>query len=136
MSVFFEYVFYNFFLPMIILVFGILDFLIVLQIAFYTGNFYTILTGSWLFYFMIPHIYVLILHILLALQTIRYYLFPFFQISKKTNEICAICLESGTMISLYCNHVFHWDCISKWMDNCQHGSSDWNFSCPICKKKF
>ena len=136
MSPFSEHVLYNFFLPLIILVFGILDFLLVLHIAFYRGYFYTILTGSWLFYLMIPQIYILVHHIFSTLQTIRYYLYPFFQISKKSDETCAICLESGKMVSLYCNHVFHWDCISKWMENCQKNSSDWNFSCPICKKKF
>ena len=136
MSAFYEHVFYNFFLPVAILIFGILDFLIVLHISFRRGNFYTILTGSWLFYLMIPHIYVLMNHSFTTLKTIRYYMYPFFQISKKSNEMCAICLDNGNMVSLHCNHIFHWNCISKWMENCHEKNSEWGFSCPLCKKKF
>ena len=53
----------------------------------------------------------------------------------KTNEdppdTCAICQEKyGEMdmvTFLYCNHLFHYDCISRWIDN--------KGTCPYCRNE-
>lgn len=42
---------------------------------------------------------------------------------------CSICYEKHTthsIVKLKCNHIFHKDCIYKWIEN--------NPSCPLCRK--
>jgi len=50
---------------------------------------------------------------------------------------CSICLEEfckGSQLELYytkCSHVFHKDCIDKWIHRCISSSS--SCSCPLCR---
>jgi BRCA1-associated protein len=57
-----------------------------------------------------------------------------FHVGKTTNsfpihkggEMCAVCLEPvelGATITTLCNHVFHFACLSKWVDS----------TCPVCR---
>lgn len=62
---------------------------------------------------------------------------PKFEIIKKNDELignpCSICLDNfahrQTKRALHCSHVFHRQCIDKWL----MGNRD-NMSCPICRK--
>lgn len=45
--------------------------------------------------------------------------------TKKTE--CAICLESSnSLVKVSCSHVFHEECLAKWLEK--------NYSCPTCRK--
>ncbi len=48
----------------------------------------------------------------------------------ETNETCSICLDNSNhnVVSTYCNHKFHYTCISRWI-NLQNSNS-----CPMCRK--
>jgi hypothetical protein len=46
-------------------------------------------------------------------------------------DTCCICLNSddgydGDIVELNCGHIYHLECIEKWMDNN-------NNTCPLCK---
>ena len=47
-------------------------------------------------------------------------------------EVCAICLaeykENDMVSELTCSHMFHTDCVAKWI-----GSSFRRATCPICR---
>ena len=51
---------------------------------------------------------------------------------EETNRKCVICLElfniGDNIISLPCIHIYHSDCIKKWLLD--------NYYCPICKYEF
>lgn len=46
---------------------------------------------------------------------------------KDNFDFCTICLEDEKedLIKLNCNHIYHKDCIAKWISS--------NNSCPICR---
>ena len=51
------------------------------------------------------------------------------------NDNCSICLETinnnnNTILLKDCNHIFHYECIKKWIIEKETDSS-----CPLCKKK-
>ena len=50
-------------------------------------------------------------------------------ILKKNKKVCNICLDyiNDNACKLHCNHLFHTNCIKKWINI--------NASCPICRKK-
>jgi hypothetical protein len=43
------------------------------------------------------------------------------------NGECPICYENGKLVTLYCNHSFHENCLLKWVRTGQT-------SCPYCRK--
>ena len=48
---------------------------------------------------------------------------------KYKDEKCSICLEeiSGDISITKCNHIFHYTCLSKYINNCE------KTDCPICR---
>ncbi|AET04170.2 putative transcription factor C2H2 family [Medicago truncatula] len=60
-------------------------------------------------------------------------------ISSDSIDQCSICLNkfcSGLEKELFhtkCSHVFHEECISKWIDRCIDRSS--SYSCPLCRRR-
>jgi translation initiation factor 2B subunit (eIF-2B alpha/beta/delta family) len=43
---------------------------------------------------------------------------------------CAICLDfdkKTSVITLQCNHRYHWNCLKMWLEE--------NLSCPLCKRR-
>lgn len=44
-----------------------------------------------------------------------------------SRDVCSICLEDGYMVKLSCDHVFHEDCIKKWLHH--------KNTCPLCRQE-
>lgn len=54
---------------------------------------------------------------------------PITNIYKKDNILCIICLEKKKdKCVLPCGHIYHENCISKWLNK--------NPTCPICRNKY
>lgn len=55
-------------------------------------------------------------------------------LNEKTEDCCAFCLEQysigDTLHKTTCNHIFHYDCLSKYLDYLQ----TLNYQCPCCRQ--
>ena len=54
---------------------------------------------------------------------------------KNNIDNCAICLEeiNTKCVKLKCNHVFHKNCIKKWIDETRKTGNNFDMNCPLCK---
>jgi len=60
-----------------------------------------------------------------------------FFLREETEETCAVCLnklkmEDGVRDLMNCDHVFHTECIDKWLEH-GHENENHNQTCPLCK---
>ena len=57
--------------------------------------------------------------------------------NKVSDNVCSICLEkiSNDIYTLDCNHSFHKECITKWMNQCEENTNKKIFSCPLCRNE-
>ena len=55
-----------------------------------------------------------------------------YKLSENKEEKCSICMSSlekeNHVWELPCGHIFHQDCISKWL-------KEYNYKCPICRQE-
>jgi hypothetical protein len=58
--------------------------------------------------------------------------------TSNSTDQCSICLEefcNGSQSELFytrCSHIFHKECLTKWVDQCINRSS--SYSCPLCRR--
>ncbi|XP_045822254.1 RING-H2 finger protein ATL80-like [Trifolium pratense] len=59
--------------------------------------------------------------------------------SSNPIDRCSICLEEycegsdSELIYTECSHIFHEECIGKWLHQCEDRSS--SYSCPMCRRE-
>lgn len=46
---------------------------------------------------------------------------------------CKIDLQYNGTTKLYCNHIFHYNCINKWFKQKEINNEE--LKCPVCRKK-
>jgi len=63
----------------------------------------------------------------LLLRRVRYHVYPYARVCIRELEVCTICLGQRTDAVLQCGHVYHWECVSAWLDA--------KNTCPICRAR-
>lgn len=86
-------------------------------------------------------IILVIIYLLLKLFTIikkcRYKLFNKIKLIEEIEEKCSICLEDvrGKCYITSCNHTFHKECLSRYIDKKIENFESFNIKCPNCRNK-